>query len=83
MKILNKNISNAYIYSHEVIIKGKIPIEYIRVVLIPNEMIRKLKEKPKYYKNTKKSLKILHDKNIKMIGVAKHPNNFHKYFMDI
>ncbi len=87
---INKEISmkqnhNAYIHSHEIVILGKIPIEYIKAVLVPKKVLTHIDKYPKSKYNIKfmKTLQMIKDKNIKIIPVAKIPNNFHKYFLSI
>ncbi len=63
-----------YIHNHEVIIKGKIPLSYIKAILINHKYIND--------RDSKKIIKYIeeHKLPIKIIPFAPNTNNFHKYF---
>ena len=75
IKRTNKD-TNIYIFSHEVIFKGKIPLTFVKAILIPKITYKKLGNKiqrlDEYLK--KKNL------SIKLIPFAPYTKNFHKYF---
>lgn len=85
MEFKEKNYLWSFIHSHEVIIPGKIPIAYIKAVLIPRKYFKEIQKYPKHISSKKivACIEYLTNKNIKIIPVSKNPNDFHKYFTSI
>lgn len=82
----DKQYKWAYVHSHEVVIPGKIPISYLKSVLIPKDKLKALEINKKPSQSSKKliaCIEYLTKKNIKIIPVSKNPNDFHKYFTSI
>jgi hypothetical protein len=84
--IKKKRNNWAYVHSHEIVIPGKIPIEYIRAILVEKNQLKKISstlyQMPKdllYVINTIKEKKL----NIKIIPVPKISTNIHKFFEKI
>ncbi len=75
---LNRTIQNrdtqVYLFSHEVIFKGKIPISHIKAILI--------NKNKKDIKHSKKIIKFIDDHHlpIKIIPFAPYTSDFQKYF---
>jgi hypothetical protein len=73
LKRTNKNM-NVYLHSHEVIFKGKIPLTFVKAILIPKSNYKRLGNE------TQRLEEYLKERSIQLIPYAPHTKNFHKYY---
>jgi hypothetical protein len=77
LKRTNKNM-NVYLFSHEVIFKGKIPLPFVKAILIPKSEYKKLGND-----NIRRFEEYLTQRSIQFIPYAPYTKNFHKYYDSI
>ena len=67
----NKKI-NVYLMSHEVIFKGKIPLTFVKAILIPKDEYK--------HPRIQRLEEYLTQRSIQLIPYAPYTKNFHKYY---
>ena len=72
LKRTNKNMM-VYLFSHEVIFKGKIPLTFVKAILIPKDEYKSLGNIPRLEEYLKQ-------RSIQLIPYAPYTKNFHKYY---
>ena len=74
-KLKRTNKKMVYLFSHEVIFKGKIPLTFLKAILIPKSEYKRLGND-----NIQRFEEYLTQRSIQLIPYAPYTKNFHKYY---